>query len=82
MMRPLVELMRDQMPARVFAPGTVTAYSNYGTALAGLIVEHVSGVPYEKYVEDRILAPLNMVHTSIRQPVPATLAADLSKGYE
>jgi CubicO group peptidase (beta-lactamase class C family) len=81
-MRPLVELMRDQMPARVFAPGTVTAYSNYGTALAGLIVEHVSGVPYEKYVEDRILAPLNMVHTSIRQPVPPTLAADLSKGYE
>ncbi len=81
-MRPLGELMRDQMPARIFAPGTVTAYSNYGTALAGLIVEHVSGVPFEKYVEDRILAPLNMAHTSIRQPVPAALAADLSKGYE
>jgi len=81
-MRPLMELMRDQMPARVFTPGTVTAYSNYGTALAGLIVEQVSGVPYEQYVEDRILAPLKMAHATIRQPVPATLQADLSKGYQ
>jgi CubicO group peptidase (beta-lactamase class C family) len=81
-MHPLAELMRDQMPARIFAPGTVTAYSNYGTALAGLIVEQVSGVPYEKYLEDRILGPLKMAHATIRQPVPSNLAADLSKGYQ
>jgi hypothetical protein len=81
-MRPLAALMRDQMPARIFAPGTITAYSNYGTALAGLIVEQVSGVPYEKYLEDRVLAPLKVAHATIRQPVPANLSADLSKGYQ
>jgi CubicO group peptidase (beta-lactamase class C family) len=81
-MRPLMDLMRDQMPARIFAPATVTAYSNYGVALAGLIVEQVSGIPYETYVESRILAPLKMAHAAVRQPVPAALAPDLSKGYE
>jgi CubicO group peptidase (beta-lactamase class C family) len=79
--RPLVELMRDDMPARVFAPGTVPAYSNYGTALAALIVEQASGLPYAEYLEQRILTPLGMAHATIRQPVPSALAADLSKGY-
>jgi CubicO group peptidase (beta-lactamase class C family) len=80
--RPLVDILRDSMPARIFAPGSVPAYSNYGAALAGLIVEQVSGMPYEQYVEDRILLPLGMTHATVRQPVPARLAADLSKGYE
>ena len=60
--RPLVDILRTSMPARVFAPGSTPAYSNYGAALAGLIVEQVSGLPYEKYVEDRILMPLAMAH--------------------
>ena len=80
--RQLVDILRTGMPARVFAPGSTPAYSNYGAALAGLIVEQVSGIPYEKYVEDRILTPLAMAHAVVREPVPARLAADLSKGYE
>jgi hypothetical protein len=47
-MRPLAELMRTEMPRRVFPPGQVAAYSNYGTTLAALIVEQVSGVPYKQ----------------------------------
>jgi CubicO group peptidase (beta-lactamase class C family) len=35
------------MPARIETPGVVTAYSNYGTALAGYLVEVVSGEPFE-----------------------------------
>jgi len=80
--RPLVDILRTGMPARVFAPGSTPAYSNYGAALAGLIVGQVSGIPYEKYVDDRILTPLAMAHATVRQPVPARLAADLSKGYK
>jgi CubicO group peptidase (beta-lactamase class C family) len=80
--RPLADAVREDMPRRVFASGTVPAYSNYGTALAALVVEQVSGVPYEKYLEDRILAPLGMHHATVRQPVPSDLAMDLSTGYK
>jgi CubicO group peptidase (beta-lactamase class C family) len=42
----------------LFSPGAVPAYSNYGAALAGYIVERVSGEPFERYVEHNIFAPL------------------------
>jgi CubicO group peptidase (beta-lactamase class C family) len=80
--RLLADMVRSDMPRRVFPPGTVTAYSNFGTALAAAIVEQTSGLAYEKYVEDRILAPLQMTHAAVRQPPQAAIAADLSKGYE
>jgi D-alanyl-D-alanine-carboxypeptidase/D-alanyl-D-alanine-endopeptidase len=41
----------------VDAPGTKHRYSNYGYALAGLLVERVSGRPYEQYVVENILQP-------------------------
>ena len=62
-------------------PGELTAYSNYGHALAGYIVEQVSGMPFEQYVEQHIFQPLGMRSSTFRQPVPASLSADLSQGY-
>ncbi len=41
-------------------PGTKYAYSNMGIATLGRIVEVVSGMPYERFVETRILQPLGM----------------------
>ena len=78
---PLGEYLKAWVPARIFAPGTTPAYSNYATALAGYIVERVSGQGFDDYVESRILAPLGMDHTSFRQPLPPRLAAMMSKGY-
>ena len=65
----------------VFPPGEVPAYSNYGAALAGYIVQRVSGEPFESYVEHHIFAPLGMTHSTFRQPVPEGLRADLAEGY-
>lgn len=45
--------------------GEHTAYSNWGTALAALIVERVSGMSYTDYVNENIFEPLKMKHTSI-----------------
>ena len=81
-MRPLAELMGTQMPRRVFPPGQVCAYSNYGTTLAALIVEQVSGIPYQRYLQENILGPLNMAHAALVQPLPKELAGDVSKGYQ
>lgn len=43
-------------------------YSNLGMALLGEIVTRVSGEPYDRYVQSRILDPLGMARTSPRVP--------------
>lgn len=80
-MLPLDEYLKQYQPLRVFPPGEVNAYSNYGAALAGYIVERVSGEPFDAYVENHIFAPLGMERSTVRQPVPQALAGDLAAGY-
>jgi CubicO group peptidase (beta-lactamase class C family) len=45
------------------SPGIAYEYSNMGFALLGLIVQKVSGQPYEEYITSNILIPLGMTHT-------------------
>jgi len=78
---PLGDYLAHNMPARVRPPGEVTAYSNYGVALAGYVIEQVSGMPFDDYIEANILNPLSMHHTTTRQPVPSNLAQDMSMCY-
>ena len=73
--------LKTHIPARIFPPGTTPAYSNYGTALAGYVVERVSGVPFTKYVDDNIFKPLKMNNSTFAQPLPAEWEANMSKGY-
>ncbi len=68
-------------PPRIFEPGEVPAYSNYGAGLAGYIVERVSGEPFATYIENHIYAPLGMSRSSFRQPLQEALMADMSLGY-
>jgi CubicO group peptidase (beta-lactamase class C family) len=78
---PLRQVLAETMPRRVEAPGVVHSYSNYGTGLAGHLVEQVSGQSFEQYVEEHILRPLGMEGTTFRQPLPAVLAANVATGY-
>lgn len=79
--RPLTELLNEQMPARVRPPGEYASYSNHGVGIAGLIVEQVSGEPWADYIEHHITGPLNMAYTTVRQPLPEGLQPHMSKGY-
>jgi CubicO group peptidase (beta-lactamase class C family) len=79
---PLAEYLADHVPARVRPPGEMSAYSNYGAALAGHIVAEVSGQPYEDYVRDHILEPLGMRHSTAGEPVPDDLAGELAASYQ
>ena len=81
-MEPIGEWLANNIPARVWPAGEVPAYSNYGATLAGYIVERVSGMPYEDYIEQHILDPLAMTKSTPRQPPPAALEADMALGYE
>jgi len=78
---PLGDILAQELPARVRPPGDVAAYSNHGTAIAAYIVELVSGMAWDDYVEESILRPLGMAHTTFRQPVPEPLSTNVSKGY-
>ncbi len=78
---PLDRYVRERRPARVFPPGEVAAYSNYGTALAGYMVEVVSGIPYARYIEENIYKPLGMEHSTFRQPLPADLTGHMARAY-
>src|ERR1700748_3767015 len=73
-------LIRNQ-PPRLFAPGTVPAYSNYGVGIAGYIVQRVSGQPFEQYVEQHIFTPLKMKHSTFYQPPLSSLQRLPSDGY-
>jgi CubicO group peptidase (beta-lactamase class C family) len=78
----LQDVLRAQMPMRVRPPGVIASYSNHGTALAGYAVACVSGKPWEDTIEERILKPLGMDHTLVRQPPEDKLPPELSKGYK
>lgn len=78
---PLATALVNLMPRRIRPPGEVTAYSNYGAALAGYIVSVVSGEPYDQYVQRHILDPLGMAHSTATEPVPAALAGNLAHSY-
>ncbi|GAA2084365.1 hypothetical protein GCM10009801_45470 [Streptomyces albiaxialis] len=77
----LGESLAAHQPRRVRPPGRVASYDNYGVALAGHLVEEVSGEPFARYVERHVLRPLGMRDTSFAQPLPARLARDVARGH-
>jgi CubicO group peptidase (beta-lactamase class C family) len=77
----LERYVSTNIPARIFPPGKFTAYSNYGAALAGYIVQKISGLPFEEYVEKNIFQPLGMKTSTFRQPLPSYLEDHMSQGY-
>jgi CubicO group peptidase (beta-lactamase class C family) len=78
----LGDVLKRRIPERIYEPGTTPAYSNYATALAGYIVERVSGMPFDDYIERNIFGRLGMQYASFRQPLPARLKPYASQGYE
>lgn len=78
---PYREYLVKHIPAEIFPPGKIVAYSNYGAMLAGYIVQRVSGEPFDEYVQHHIFQPLGMDHSTFEQPLPAALTRDMSKGY-
>ena len=79
---PLNVWLPKNIPTRVREPGIEISYSNYGTALAGYIVQRVSGEPFPDYVERHIFKPLGMNNTTFREPLPAAMQPNRAVGYD
>ncbi|QWP77285.1 beta-lactamase family protein [Lysobacter sp. K5869] len=80
-LRPLRAYLETVQPERIYPPGRVPAYSNYGVALAGYIVERVARQPFNDYIEEHVLMPLDMRRSTFRQPLPKGLAGDMAQSY-
>jgi CubicO group peptidase (beta-lactamase class C family) len=81
-LKPLDEYLKAHLPNRIFPPGTVPAYSNYATALAGYILQRVSGEAWADYIQNHVFTPLEMSHSTVLQPLPDNLKPLMSNGYE
>ena len=46
-------------------PGEKHAYSNFGYAVLGRVIERVSGMPYEEYVREHVLQPVGADRTRL-----------------
>lgn len=68
---PLEQALQQLRPRRVRAAGLLSIPSDYGVALAGYIVSKAQGRPFDQLIEDQILKPLALSHTSFREPYPA-----------
>ena len=95
-LRSLNETLRTHRVHRVREPGLVSAYSNYGAALAGAMVAYVSGETWQDYVERHVFRPLGMATATYREPyspvvarahglptpMPTAIAANVSNGFD
>ncbi len=89
--RPILTWLKQERPRREWAPGTIPAYSNYGSALAGVAAARQANKPFEQMIEQEITGPLGMIRTTFRDryppradlpaPMPANLAGDVAEGY-
>lgn len=65
------------LPARIYAPGAVRFYTNYGYRLLGALLEDITGQPYPLVMRQEVLTPLGMKETTLEQPLPAPQAGRL-----
>jgi CubicO group peptidase (beta-lactamase class C family) len=78
---PLSSFVVAHQPHQIYPAGTIPAYSNYGAALAGYIVQRVSGLPFAEYIQRNIFRPLGITHGTFLQPLPQALKPMMSQGY-
>jgi CubicO group peptidase (beta-lactamase class C family) len=80
--RPLREVLALNPRSRVarWPPGTRHSYSQPGYTTAAYLIEKVSGMPYERYLEEEVFRPLGIRGASLRL-TPAARAR-LAAGHE
>jgi len=61
---PLRDAVHTLLPPRFIESGQIATYSNFGVALAGYVLERVSGKPFADVMNERVFSPLGMTDTS------------------
>ncbi|WP_405081406.1 serine hydrolase [Paenibacillus chitinolyticus] len=63
---PTKPFLAEHMPTVVRKPGEAYTYDNFGFLLAGYAVQNVSGLRFDKYMQEKVFKPLGMKSTSVR----------------
>lgn len=77
----LLELMKKYKPPVEFLPDRRYKYSNTGYAVLASIVERVSGLTFDEFLEQNIFAPLEMTSTFVYNPKNKKTIAYETNGY-
>ncbi len=73
----LVKDIREEYVA--YPPNYIFSYSNLGIALLGEVIQKQSGIPFADYMQQSVLAPLGMTHSSFDTGLATSSL--MAKGY-
>ena len=76
----LEDALLAQVPNQIAKPGTLHSYSPFGLALAAYVVECAADLPYDEYVQEKILTPLGMTDT-VLDPDAQSANAKMASGH-
>jgi CubicO group peptidase (beta-lactamase class C family) len=74
-------VVENNLPSRIATPGQFLTYGNFGTNLAGVLIEDISGIPFAAFMDANIFQPLEMHRTTFEQVLPSEWTDDLAIGY-
>jgi CubicO group peptidase (beta-lactamase class C family) len=83
----LIQILNGKKPANneavrsMYPPSLKYEYSGGGTTISQLIVQDVTGQPYDVYMWNNVLKPIGMTHSFYTQPPPANKQNLLATGY-
>jgi CubicO group peptidase (beta-lactamase class C family) len=83
----IIQTLNGQKPANseavrsAYEPSLKYEYSGGGTTISQLIIEDVTGEPYDKYMWENVLKPMGMNNSSYTQPPVSSKLNLLATGY-
>ncbi len=83
----LIQILNGEKPANskairsMYEPSLRSQYSGGGTTISQLILQDVTGQPYDTYMRENVLNPMGMSNSSYTQPPPAIKEGLLATGY-
>jgi CubicO group peptidase (beta-lactamase class C family) len=77
----LMKMMAEHAPSSEFEPDEKYQYSNTGYAVLAAIIEKVSGMPFDKFMDVKIFKPLDMTNSYVYNPAKAAPKPNQTKGY-
>jgi CubicO group peptidase (beta-lactamase class C family) len=84
----LVQVLNGEKPANTppirvdTVPGTIWRYSGGGYVITQQLLLDLTGKSFPSFMQETVLGPLGMSHSTYEQPLPATRQADAATPYD